>query len=380
MKRLPIIFAICLLASCVKVQNDLPDEIPLAFDVYSTRVNSNTKADDGIYVPTGTGHLPSGSTFGVYGFFHPEKDGNAGSWADANPNHPDLMFNQSVSVSESAGIYTYSYSPKRYWPRSTDETISFFAYYPYDSNGNDHGITSDLTSASNGMGSFRYKSSENPAQQVDFLVSDLCMDQTKAGGILTGSAPDDEGKVRFTFHHQLAMVRVQVASITSENPNISIDEDSYEFSFYGFPVEGNCNPTPGAKGSNGLAPCTFSWNRQYSYVREQREGETIERPSKMTVPKFENDPSHNDFLLIIPHDVEEGERLEVRFDLDRSSNHGESYSYRDNPLAAYLSGKIERFEANKIYTFNIKVSLNEIKFDASVENWTTGSGDLVFVK
>ena len=371
----------CILASCAKVDTyDTTDPVSLGFDVYSSRVNGETKADDDVYVPTGTGHLPSGSKFGVFGFFHPSIEGVAGSWNDSNPNHPDLMYNQMVEVSESAGVYTYNYTPKRYWPKSTKETISFFAYYPYDSNGTEHGIRSTLSKDSNGMGTLRYTSSENAAEQVDFLVSDLCMDQSKAGNVLTGSAPDDEGKVRFTFHHMLSMVRVQVGSISSENPGIVIDEDSYNFAFYGFPVAGNCAPTPGAKGINGLAPCTFAWSGLLSTITYRQGEEILTRESRMEVPIYEDKADHSDFLLVIPHEVQDNERLEITFDLERQDYKDEGYSYKDNPLFAYLKGKIDRFEANKIYTFNITVGLNEIKLDASVTDWTTGSGDLVFVK
>lgn len=377
-----ILAAVCILAGCVRMETySTKDRVELGFDVYSARVNeSGTKADDGTYVPTGTGHLPSGSTFGVFGFFHPEKDGNTGAWADGNRNHPDLMYNQPVNVSESAGVYSYSYSPKRYWPLSNKETISFFAYYPYDSDGNQHGIRSTLNSSSNGMGTFRFTSSENATEQVDFLVSDLCMDQTKAGGVLTGSAPDDAGKVRFTFHHMLSMVRVQVASISSENPKISIDEDSYEFAFYGFPIAGNCAPVPGAKGANGLAPCAFNWSNLLTTVSYRLGDEIIQRETKMDIDIYEGKADYSDFLLVIPHEVQDNERLEITFDLSRDDYKDEGYSFTDNPLFAYLKGKIARFEANKIYTFNITVSLNEINFEAKVEDWTSGSGDLVFVK
>lgn len=378
-KTICILAAISALAACAKVES-FEEQDALGFDVYSAR-STETKADDETYVPSGTGHLPNGSKFGVFGFFHPENNGNAGSWTDSNPNHPNLMYNQMVEVSESAGVYTYNYSPARYWPKSSKETISFFAYYPYDlPNGSNYIISSTLDKDSNGMGTLRYKSSEEPTQQVDFMVSDLCMDQSKAGGVLTGSAVGgDQGKVRFTFHHMLSMVRVQVASINSENPKISIDEDSYSFAFYGFPIAGNCAPVPGAKDpSTGLAPCTFNWSGLLSTVTYTHGQEIVTRETKMKVPKYENLPDYSDFLLIIPHEVQDNERLEITFDLTRDDFHNEGYSYKDNPLFAYLKTKITRFEANKIYTFNITVGLNEIKMDADVTDWTTGTGEFIF--
>ena len=382
MKKLPVIFAICILASCVQIEEGLSDEIPLGFDVYSARRTADTKADANTYVPTGTGHLPSGSQFGVFGYHHTAIGNNVGSWSDANPNHPNLMYNQPVTVSESAGVYSYSYSPKRYWPRSEKETLSFFAYYPYraDATNTSNGpvFRAFLNKDSNGMGYIRYLCSENPAEQVDFLLSDLCMDQNKAAGILTGSALDgDGGKVRFTFHHMLSMVRVQVANVNSENPKITVDEDSYSFAFFGFPIAANCTPTPGAKDpATGLAQCSFVWSAPLSTVTYTQGQEIITRDSKMEVPLYEGAADYSDFLLIIPHEVEDNERLEVSFDMVRAGTN-EHYSYKDNPLSANLKGQIDEFLPGKIYTFSINASLNAISFNTTVTDWTSGTGDFV---
>ena len=382
-KFLCCILAISALTACFK--NEVHDGlIPLDFESYAPRSineggNSDgwvpTKADDSFLGP-GETHLPDGSSFGVFGFFHPQNGESAGTWADSNPNHPNIMNNQKVDVSESGGVYSCTYSPKRYWPRNPKETISFFAYYPYDAGGEGFIIKSDLTKDSNGMGTIRFRCSEDYTKQVDFMVSDLCMNQTKnqISPVLTGSG-DDDGKVRFTFHHQLAQVRVNTIKVTSENPLITPDESTFECAFYGFPVAGNCVPIPGEPAANGLAPCAFTWPSISSSIEELVGGNVVQRDSKMEVPQYTSGSSN--FLLVIPHTVSETERLEVTFGLARSATDNEGYSYENNSLFAYLKGKINTFEANKIYTFNITVSLNEIKFDAHVTDWTEGSGQIL---
>ena len=382
-KFLCCILALAALAACSKNEVNDTELIPLDFDSYTLR-NAKGSGNGNDWIPTRAGssfvdsgqtHLPDGSSFGVFGFFHPQVGNAAGSWSDANPNHPNVMNNQKVDVSESSGVYTCTYSPKRFWSKNSKETISFFAYYPYDAGGTGYAIKSDLTKDSNGMGTLRYRCSEDYTQQLDFMVSDLCMNQTKPGNILTGSAPTDEGKVRFTFHHQLAQVRINTIKVTSENPLITPDESTFQCAFYGFPVAGNCVPTPGAPAANGLAPCTFSWTGISSSVEELVGGSIVARDSKMEVPQYTTGSSN--FLLVIPHTVSETERLEVSFDLARSTTGNEGYSYGGNSLFAYLKGKISTFEANKIYTFNITVGLNEIKFDAEVADWTEGSGQIL---
>ena len=387
--RYIFIFIVLVLAACAKV--DVLSGDVMSFDVYTARSGGQsseggewepTKADE-TYVPTGVGHLPSGSSFGVFGFFHPEKEGAMGIWGDTNPNHPNIMYNQQVTVTETAGVYTCDYNPKRYWPVNEKETISFFAYYPYDAaSGTDsenYVVKSDLSSASNGMGKLRYKSDEDPAKQADFLVSDLCANQSKTSGRLTGSGTD-AGKVRFTFHHMLAVVRINTINVVSENPLIVPDAASFKCAFYGFPVAANCIPTPGVPAANGLAACTFTWDGHYSSVAEIVGGVPQPRDSKMSVPQYTGAASKDDFLLVIPHNVSDKERLEVTFDLARETTGNEGYSYKDNSLFALLNTKISTIEANKVYTFNITASLHGIEFDAVVTDWTTGSSDLVFDK
>ena len=382
-KVLCCILTLAALAACSKneVETLDTDLVPLDFDSYTLRPAQGSGNDNG-WIPTKAGssfvdsgqtHLPDGSSFGVFGFFHPQVGDNAGSWNDANPNHPDVMNNQRVDVSETAGVYTCTYTPRRFWSKNSKETISFFAYYPYDAGGTGYTIKSDLTKDSNGMGTLRFRCSEDHTEQVDFMVSDLCMNQTKPGGKLTGAA--DGNKVRFTFHHQLAQVRINTIKVTSENPLITPDENTFECAFYGFPVAGNCVPPPGAPDANGLAPCSFSWTSISSSVEELVGGSVVVRDSKMSVPQYTNGSSN--FLLVIPHTVSETERLEVSFDLDRSTTGNEGYSYGGNSLFAYMKSKITTIEANKIYTFNITVGLNEIKFDAEVTDWTEGSGQIL---
>ena len=308
-KFLCCILTLAALAACSKTEVIDSELVPLVFDSYTPRLAQGSGNDNGwnptkagsSFIDSGQTHLPDGSSFGVFGFFHPENGGSTGTWADSNPNHPNLMNNQKVDVSESGGVYSCTYSPKRYWPKNSKETISFFAYYPYDTGDTGFTIKSDLTKDSNGMGSLRFRCSEDHTKQVDFMVSDLCMNQSKPGGVLTGSAPADEGKVRFTFHHQLAQVRINTIKVTSENPLIIPDEETFKCAFYGFPVAGNCAPAPGEPAANGLATCTFSWTSISSTIEELVGGNVVARDSKMEVPQYTTGSSN--FLLVIPHTV-----------------------------------------------------------------------------
>ena len=69
------------------------------------------------------------SSFGVFAFKQ-----SGGNWSQLNSKKwkPDFMFNQEVH--HSSGAYTYA--PTRYWPNAAVNTLTFWAYSPYDANAN----------------------------------------------------------------------------------------------------------------------------------------------------------------------------------------------------------------------------------------------------
>ena len=107
---------------CAKVETYVKDvlkeDVPIDFSWYSNR-NIDTKADPDHFVgdvnATGTErHLNSGTSMGVFGYFHPQASGSvAGTWQTGAGayNAPNLFYNEPVSITENAGTYTYDYAP-----------------------------------------------------------------------------------------------------------------------------------------------------------------------------------------------------------------------------------------------------------------------------
>ena len=210
--------AVLFLGACARVETVVPDtlkeDVPIDFSWYTSR--AQTKANPTYFVDSGSDHLNSGTSMGVFGYFHPQSNGSAGTWnrAVGAYNTPNLFYNEAVSITESNGNYTYDYEHDRFWPRNKLDRISFIAYYPWNElntsgNATDETIVEpflDSRSERQGMVGFYYVVPAKSEEQVDFMVSDLCLEQSKAVWTdnhaqgLTGNA---NGKVKFFFHHAL---------------------------------------------------------------------------------------------------------------------------------------------------------------------------------
>jgi len=125
-----------------------------------------------------------------------------------------------------------SYTDKRYWPNDGGK-MSFWAYYPWTATATTAaaaGIYIDpaVIAAGAGMGSIRFNMEEYARNQVDFLISDLVTDKTKAnypltdengvGGAAISSQPS---RVPLRFRHALAQVRLY--SHVSYTPKITYE-------------------------------------------------------------------------------------------------------------------------------------------------------------
>ena len=234
MKKNPIIslafVAVLLLGTgCAKVEtivtDTLKEDAPIDFSWYTTR--ALTKADPTYFVgdATTTGqqrHLNSGTSMGVFGYFHPQNAGVAGTWQTGAGayNAPNLFYNEPVSILEENGNYTYDYANSRFWPRNNKDKISFIAYYPWNKLNTTGSATEDTIvepfldsrSERQGMVGFYYVVPEDSGDQVDFMVSDLCLEQSKAvwtANSNQGLTGNTNGKVKFFFHHALSQVRVK---------------------------------------------------------------------------------------------------------------------------------------------------------------------------
>ena len=402
-KRTTYIMLLATLAAigCAKVDTEVEDVLkedePIDFSWYATR-NTATKADPTYFVGdvTTTGqqrHLNSGTSMGVFGYFHPQTSGGvAGTWNTSAGayNTPNLFYNEPVSIAEDNGTYTYDYANSRFWPRNKLDRISFIAYYPWNKLNTSGAATDetivepflDVNSVRQGMVGFYYVVPVKSEDQVDFMVSDLCLEQSKAVWTdnhaqgLTGNA---NGKVKFFFHHALSQIRVKSVSFDTGG-NTDVELKINYIVFRNVAVFGQCIPVPdfGSVDATGRVPVTPSWPTGTLVGRRP------DLTSGVTADVCYNSSTDtwdvNKFLLMIPHQFFTGATIEVNFDVTRvvDAVTGEYYSYTGNTLSAPLTTtNVYEWQAGKIYTYNITLDLKQIKVTADVVDWLDAGEDVL---
>ena len=385
---------------CAKVEtivtDTLKEDLPIDFSWYTTR-NASTKADPDFFVGdvTATGqqrHLNSGTSMGVFGYFHPQNEGAAGTWQKGAGayNAPNLFYNEPVSITETSGTYTYDYANSRFWPRNKLDKISFIAYYPWNKLNTSGSATEDTIvepfldnrSERQGMVGFYYVVPEDSGDQVDFMVSDLCLEQSKAVWAddnsqgLTGNA---NGKVKFFFHHALSQIRVKSVSFDTGG-NDQVDLKINYIVFKNVAVFGQCIPVPDFSTTTATGRTTVTPTWPTGTLVPRRPNYTSGVTAEVCYDADTDTWDVEEFLLMIPHTFFTGATIEVNFDVTRKNEGPDSeyYSYTGNTLSAPLTTtNVYEWQAGKIYTYNITLDLKQIKVTADVVDWLDAGEDIL---
>lgn len=386
-------------AGCARVETTVPDtlneDVPIDFSWYTNR--SLTKADPTYFVgdATTTGqqrHLNSGTSMGVFGYFHPQNAGAAGTWQTGTGayNAPNLFYNEPVSISEENGVYSYDYANSRFWPRNNKDKISFIAYYPWNQlntsgAANENTIVEpflDNRSERQGMVGFYYVVPEDSGDQVDFMVSDLCLEQSKAvwtANHAEGLTGSENGKVKFFFHHALSQVRVKSVNFDTGG-NDQVDLKINYIVFRNVAVFGQCIPVPNFSTTTATGRTTVTPTWPTGTLVPRRPNFTSGVTAEVCYDADTDTWDVEEFLLMIPHTFFTGATIEVNFDVTRKNEGPDSeyYSYTGNTLSAPLTTtNVYEWQAGKIYTYNITLDLKQIKVTADVVDWLDAGEDIL---
>ena len=382
-KVLLLVLASLLLTACS--QDTVTDKVTpqpanqtVAFGYYAART-ATTRAQSGAAtraqketVVDGSTHrtIPEGQSVGIFGFYQGQD-----SWTPKKFT-ADFMYNQplvagtATEVTEKGAdgktdttvvrcaLNYKSDAEKKYWPNTPGDKLAFIAYYPWmEVPADDKLATLDTYiqprfTNGGGIGAFRFKVAAKSKDQLDFMVSDAIVDQTK---------PRINDRVHLTFHHALAAV---TASVTMAKDLIDaggkIANVRYEMT--GVRSQGTCHPTVDSKGSmtfvwDGLTnDATFTTTNTTDAV----ENALVMIPQPLTTAK-----------LTIKYDIEFHEK-------DTDGADYVSYSYRDN-VATFDLGKtsgtsaVAAWRPGLRYNYNVIVNLTGINFTPSVRQWTTGT-------
>lgn len=391
--------------SCAKIENDVKINEQLGYEESSETVDFSwytsrtlTKADPTYFVGdvTATGtqrHLNSGTSMGVFGYFHPQTSGGAaGTWQTGAGayNAPNLFYNEPVSISEEGGVYSYDYANSRFWPRNNKDKISFIAYYPWNQlntsgAANENTIVEpflDNRSERQGMVGFYYVVPEDSGDQVDFMVSDLCLEQSKAvwtANHAQGLTGSENGKVKFFFHHALSQVRVKSVSFDTGG-NDQVDLKINYIVFRNVAVFGQCIPVPDFSTTTATGRTTVTPTWPTGTLVPRRPNFTSGVTAEVCYDADTDTWNVEEFLLMIPHTFFTGATIEVNFDVTRKNEGPDSeyYSYTGNTLSAPLTTtNVYEWQAGKIYTYNITLDLKQIKVTADVVDWLDAGEDIL---
>lgn len=166
-----LIAAVPLLTACNETgQTD--SATPIGFSTAVDEVQTRYASND----------LPA--SMGVFAYFTQGGDFNASS------SKPNFMYNQLIT--NNSGAWTYS--PVKYWPKNTNDKISFFAYAPHNATG-----LAVSANTQQGYPSATYTVAQTESAQTDLLASVPLMNKTA-------------GEVKIPLRHALTKVTLKVKS------------------------------------------------------------------------------------------------------------------------------------------------------------------------
>lgn len=163
--------------------DNLTGDTPISFNTSTSTLQTKT-----------TTSLEPNTHFGVFAFYQPGVIGGAsGEWSSSCT--PNFMYNQDVLYNGS----TYSYSPVKYWPNNEENTISFWAYCPYDANGLSFKTNTqeDYSNSSTGVPIMQFNATDENGR-IDLMLADF--DNKNQSKPALGTT------VNFTFRHLLSRI------------------------------------------------------------------------------------------------------------------------------------------------------------------------------
>lgn len=144
------------------------------------------------------------TSFGVSAYKH-------SNTVDITNAYPNYFYNKKVT--KDAVTHKYGFTQDYYWP-TTDEYLTFYAYYPYNSMSitpaeDDNTLVSLSAATQKGPQTVVFTVSDDVTQQVDFMTA-VAANQTPAK-TTTGPAAT-EPSVSLSFQHQLCGIRFKIGN------------------------------------------------------------------------------------------------------------------------------------------------------------------------
>lgn len=293
---------------------------------------------------TRTDPLPSGY-FGVFAFYQPGTiGGEAGDWGDGSGWIPNFMFNQKVAFDGS-----FTYTPLRYWPSNEENTITFWAYAPYE---DESTVVKhiDRMYVDNSPATYDNESPGIPEIKyttdgfTDFLVSDIEENQRYYGE----NPVNPDATVHFTFRHAMCKVDFKVKKSDPDNLfTVSLTSLSLNDIYF-----------------TGVYNQYTRWNAQMGATDDLNiysGSATLDNTTPLVISTV-----GGKLIMPLPQQLKnKAANLHVEYTLQRGS--ASPVSYQSDFL---LEDVMDAWVMNAHYTYNINIFPGSpILFTASVEQW-----------
>ncbi len=324
-----------LLAGCGGTLGPAPEQTPIRFEAGSLLLLDESATKAAYY---------NNTSFGVFAFKQ-----SGGTWAQLDSKNwkPNFMFNQQVSHSSSV----FSYSPTQFWPDASVNTVTFWAYSPYDADADllKSGTTNTAyTSNTAGLPDIRFTAD---GHTDDILYSNIVADQTSAS---------NSGIVSFDFNHALSLIDVEVQKIDDPDSDYIVTLKSVSF---------NGIYMTGILKSSDWSWYSYSGDRQNLLVWEEDPLDD----SDDAIAELENGNSHSiGSVMPLPQSLSSDlARLQVVFTLSSASSlFTPRTTTRNVYLRDTLPSNLSEWVKDTHYTLTIKISPDRpIEFSVTWSSW-----------
>lgn len=306
---------------------------------FGTYVGKQTKALE-------KSEFTDNDTFGVFAFY--TKSENYDNTADT----PNFMYDQSIKK-ETAG---WTYNPVKYWPNTSGEKITFFAYYPTTKTGmtfQNTGAETAYTNASKGFPDIKFVVQDKATEQVDLMYSTL----------LNKEKPASETKIEFDFAHALSKVNIKAQMQKALNSETTVNIKSITLNnIYNTNTLKYTGSTPSwgwGNASNGVTYTITLTNTSLATANGTTAIDITSGASFLMVPQTLSTTTGKEASITITYDV-------VTKDTNLS---GESTTIT-NTVTKQIATEPTAWAMNKQYVYTIEISLTDVSVDSKVTGWT----------
>ena len=256
---------------------------------------------------------------------------------DPSATYPVFMGNVAVTYTGGGASddTKYTYSPLRYWPNTKESNrLAFFAYYPHGGAG--------ITPA--GFADFAFTVQDLPANQVDFMISDVVPNQ------IYGATNAGIDVVKLSFYHMLTQVRFMAEADAYEGVSVKVTS----LKVVDVLNSGTLSPDVEAVSSTWAEGTTTA-----TYDLTLKDLVLTDEPQAIT--------EANQTLLMLPQTLSDDAMLEIEYTI--TTTNPARVITQSQTIALSSSEDVKAWGRNQQIVYTLNFGLHPIEFSAKVADW-----------